>query len=519
MKKIFKVIFAISLVFMLNLRVNAITITTDNTKQGTTDTNSYLVTNKGNITINNIGYNQLKAYKIIDYYYNSTSDELSYEFTNDFKTFLATTTDYKNLTIEQYRNLTSGDINNGSNQSPSTLDKLVSLYATYTINNEVENNDLITTPYEEYKNGSATGNFEVGSYLVLEDHSTKLYAVMVGNIELKKENDTWTIADSIINAKVDSTAMTKTIVSGAELKNEKYYINNPKSIINRLTIAKPEFPTNSENHIFGVIDTEEVQTALNIKQITIKDGTKEWNIDLKGKENNYKEYLKDDNNNNVGYLENILGAKTTDGPFNPTFIIKFNSDYIKSDSIIIEYETEINEEEAIDHIGKNGFHSLYGMCVDPYASTTIEEYQCGGFNKGGLTLYSYGIKINTKDSGNNNLENATYKLYSDSTLNTEVGTFTTNGSISTLIGLAPGKYYVKQTSSPSGASLNNEVYTVNIPESQEGYVELTVTNNASLLPVTGGTGTLIFGIVGLLVIIGAIAYYKINKKKKINSEA
>ena len=182
---------------------------------------------------------------------------------------------------------------------------------------------------------------------------------------------------------------------------------------------------------------------------------------------------------------------------------------------------KINEEEAIDHIGNKGFGSTYGMCTDPYASLASNGFiGCGNFhNLSELYIYSYGIKINTKDSGNNNLENATYKLYSDSTLNTEIGTFTTDGSTSTLIGLAPGKYYVKQTSSPSGASLNNEVYTVNIPESQEGYVELTVTNNASLLPVTGGTGTLIFGIVGLLVIIGAIAYYKINKKKKINSEA
>ena len=53
MKKISKIILSIVLLFALSINAKAVTITTDNTKQGTTDTGSYLVTNEGSITINN----------------------------------------------------------------------------------------------------------------------------------------------------------------------------------------------------------------------------------------------------------------------------------------------------------------------------------------------------------------------------------------------------------------------------------------------------------------------------------
>ena len=524
MKKISKIILTIVLLFTFSLNVKAVTITTDNTKQGTVDTNSYLVTNKGDITINNIESDTFKGYKIIDFYYNSTTDTLSYEFTSNFKAFLATTTDYKNLTVDQYKNLTSGDTYNYSNQSNSTLDTLVSQYATYISSNNVTGENLTTTPpADATARGYATGNFNVGSYLVLPVNTSKVYAVMVGNIDLKKENNTWTVENVTINAKVSATSITKTVVSGAVLNNNKYYINNPNSIINRLTITVPEFPTNSENHDFTVANEEEVGTSLRIKSVTVKDGTKNWNLDLTDVTSTYERYLTDDNNNKVGWImiSPIMVDYLGGGGINPNIHAVFDANYINSESVVIEYEMEVVKDEVIEsQIGKNGFSSVYGMCSDPYASVLDDGFKsCGISDLDVFFLYSYGIKITTKDGSNNNLSGASYKLYSDSTLNTEIGSFTTDGAESTIIGLAPGTYYAKQTTSPSGATINNETFTVNVPETQEGYVELTVTNsNSSTLPVTGGTGTLMFFILGLFVIGGAFVYYKFNNALKKNAE-
>lgn len=537
MKKISKIILTIVLLFTFSLNVKAVTITTDNTKQGTVDTNSYLVTNKGDITINNIESDTFKGYKIIDFYYNSTTDTLSYEFTSNFKAFLATTTDYKNLTVDQYKNLTSGDTTNYSTQTNSTLDTLVSQYATYIASNNVTGNNLTTTPQAGVSRGYATGNFDVGSYLVLPVNTSKVYAVMVGNIDLKKENNTWTVENVTINAKVSTTSITKTIVNGATLNDNKYYINATNEITNRLTITVPEFPTNATNHDLEIYEKLGQYESINemsyglgfvstINNIIIKDGTQQLTItDINNRDVDgegtliYNANLKNTTNNEmvgeiISFAPGGLGSANLSLSNYPYFQIKFNSDKIQSDTITIEYKIKLETVEDF-LVGKEGFKTTDYLCVG--SSYDDETQNCG--DELITTFYSYGIKITTKDGSNNNLSGASYKLYSDSTLNTEIGSFTTDGAESTIIGLAPGTYYAKQTTSPSGATINNETFTVNVPETQEGYVELTVTNsNSSTLPVTGGTGTLMFFILGLFVIGGAVVYYKFNNALKKNAE-
>ena len=516
MKKISKILFALTLIFILNINVKAVTITTDNTKQGTTDTNSYLVTNKGNITINNVGTDTFKGYKILDYYYNSTSNSLSYEFTDDFKTFLETTTDYKSLTVTEYRNLTSGDTTNGSTQTTSTLDTLMSQYANYIYtHNTVTSNNLTTS------NSIGIGNFNIGSYLVLPNSSVNVYAVMVGNIDLEYKNNTWSVVDQTINAKVSTSTITNTIV-GSEIVNNKTYVSIGNDYTYKMTINVPKFPTNATNkwiEIHNYLSNEEksqkgLEFVDTISDIIIKDGN--TNLTLSKINDGEGKILK--NSNEVGDVyftgdwdDSYLGLGSASMP--PTVYFYINTENISADTITIEYKIKLNNNAII---GSTGNDLLTTYCT---TEAYDEEFSgnCTGPNLT-TTLYSYGIKINTKDNANNNLNGAGYKLYSDATLNTEVGSFTTNESISTITGLAPGTYYVKQVTAPNGSSnVNNETFTVNLEESQDGYLELNVTNTTGLLPVTGGIGTLLFGIVGLLVIIGAFAYYKVNQKKKLNS--
>lgn len=132
MNKIKNIIYALALAFILvtTLDVHALTL---GVTKGTTDPDSYIVTDKATLTINKVSSSDtfFNAYKIIDVFYNKTTNVVTYEFTSDFKTFLAQSALYKTLTVSDYYNLTSGDITSGSTQTTSTLDKLVSSYATY----------------------------------------------------------------------------------------------------------------------------------------------------------------------------------------------------------------------------------------------------------------------------------------------------------------------------------------------------------------------------------------------------
>lgn len=112
---------------------------------GTIDKDSYYVTNTGTIKVTKAKTGDtFAAYKILDAFYNHISNVLTYEFTSDFKNFLSMMADYKNLTLEDYYNLTSGDITSGSTQTNSTLDKLMSLYASYISQNSSVTGESLT---------------------------------------------------------------------------------------------------------------------------------------------------------------------------------------------------------------------------------------------------------------------------------------------------------------------------------------------------------------------------------------
>ena len=160
-----------------------------------------------------------------------------------------------------------------------------------------------------------------------------------------------------------------------------------------------------------------------------------------------------------------------------------------------------------------GNSSKFGICTSPYD----ENISCKS-SDGGITLYSYGIKISTTDSNNNVLSGAEYKLYSDASLQNEIGTFTseesTNGQINIITGLEPGTYYVKQAVSPNGAQTNNNVYPVEVDLLAMDYTNLNVVNTGGRLPVTGGKGTMLLIIGGLSIIFIAFYYLLFNKKIK-----
>ena len=75
----------------------------------------------------------------------------------------------------------------------------------------------------------------------------------------------------------------------------------------------------------------------------------------------------------------------------------------------------------------------------------------------------------------------------------------------------------KHATAPSGYSLSNETYTVSVSPDDDSYTELVVKNiKPGQLPITGGSGTVLFSILGLIVIGSAFVYYRIKKSKKIN---
>jgi fimbrial isopeptide formation D2 family protein/LPXTG-motif cell wall-anchored protein len=138
------------------------------------------------------------------------------------------------------------------------------------------------------------------------------------------------------------------------------------------------------------------------------------------------------------------------------------------------------------------------------------------------TVYTFELNV-VKVDGNNTatkLAGAEFKL-SGNNIAKEITLATDADGKVTFTGLKAGTYTVQETKAPSGYNLNSTVFTVTI--SDDGTVtsdgntitELTVNDYPLLTPLTGGTGTMVFTVVGIsLIACAGVLLLIVMKKKK-----
>ena len=493
MKKITKLLLGVVIAFVMTLNAHAVTISTNSTA-GTIDTGSRYVTNTSTLTVSGVqSADTFKAYKILNTFYNSTTNTFTYEFTSTFQTFLTSTNgqtnDYSSLTLAQYQALTSGNTTSGSTTTNSTLDTLVSLYTTYIKANNVSGNDMTVS------STNATASLEAGAWLVLPTSTTKVYAVMVGNVEFKANSNgtDWDITSPSITAKASSAAISKVLKNTSTIEGS-YSIRDEYNYL--ITASIPTYPTNATNKTLTITETlENGITFGSIADVIVKDGATTLTTNTNGT-------VVDTNEHTVATIVKN-GQEVT---------ITLNADYISTNTVTIEYPATLNNSAVLGSTGNKTTTTLT-YATQPYSTgngtTTTTE---GVVN----TVTTYGIRLFKKNSSNTGLQGAEYIVYSDSGLTTSVGTITTgNDGYGTIDGLASGTYYLKENKAPTGYRINNDILTVTINTSNN-YTETNQEDTQmGLLPTTGGIGTYIFIVMGAIIVIGALVFlYKYLNKNK-----
>ena len=505
MKKIINRIYTIIIILVIALFTNvnaSTTIIVDNTKQGTTDYDSLYVTNQSTLTINNIGStDEFNAYKILDAYYNQSTNIITYEFTNDFKTFIESTNTYKDLTVEKYYDLTSGDISSGSTKTTSTLDQLVSAYSEYIRKNNIDGKNMVVS------DTTATITTEAGTYLVLPTLTNRVYAVMVGNLDFFADGTGWELNSATIVAKVSDAGINKSI--GLNGYQDGSFIIGTK-FKNYLTTTVPIYPTNATNKKYTIIDTLNLGTTFSgLSTINVKIGDSLLETSENG------QII--DSNGNVVATVTYNEQKIT---------MEFNLDYVVSTRIEISYDVELNNNAVIGSSG-NVSSAVLTYSNDPYGTGKVSTPAAEA------TAYTYGLELYKYDNENKStsLKDAEFEIYTDENLTNKIGTIITNeNGVAIYKGLKIGTYYLKETKAPPGYALIRNVIPITLDAnstklgtttatSGEGYIRFEVANSeVGLLPSTGGIGTLIFSLIGLVFIIGSISLifnYMRQKKEKI----
>lgn len=497
-KRILSLLVAI-FTFGLVLNVDAASITTLPTK-GTVDTNSYIVADDAALMVTNAPVSDtLAAYKILDTFYNASTNVITYEFTSNFKAFLASSSTYKNLTVDEYYNLTSGDITSGSTRTSSTLDRLASAYASYVKTNSVIGADLT---YDEGEGATGTV-LPAGAYLVLPKVTNSVYAVMVGNIIPTANGNDWTINDATIVAKVANASVVKSVGSIGHVDGT-YDIGEEFSYF--LVGGVPQYPTNATNKVYTMKDIiGDGLDFLAISNFVVKDGETSLLVNSDGTV--------------VNAAGNTVATITISGK---NLTIAFNVDYVTSTTVTVEYKAKLNNSAVLGDTGNLNSATLT-YSNDPYGTGTITS------NVTQTSVFTYGVEVLIYAHGDKSkvLSGVKFEVYSDASLTNKLGEITTDSTgRGRLPGLAEGTYYLKQVSTASGYTLAKDAITIKVklegstPGSAEGYYEAEVAAfEAGTLPFTGGPGTILYTVIGMITVVSAILLFVLYTRKKKQEQA
>ncbi len=506
MNKIKNIIYTLVLAFIIatTLDVNALT---QGTIKGTTDPDSYIVTDKATLTINKVSSSDtFYAYKIIDVFYNKTTNVVTYEFTSDFKTFLTQSDIYNSLTITDYYNLTSGDITSGSTQTSSTLDKLVSKYASYNANHG-------TTNSLDVSGTTASANLDAGVYLVLPNSTQRIYAVMVGNLTPTVSNGSWVINDFTINAKVSDPSVVKYIGKVGQTVGSYSYGDEVPSI---LVATLPQFPTNANGVVVLLGDVvDPIFDLPTYNKFTVKDGDTTLTTKSDG--------TVVDSSGNVVATISIPNEFWSEQMGGRVVTLTINHKYLKSTKLTVTYSLTLNSSATVS---TSGNQNTAGLVINRDVYNESANGSTNGFYipfYTYTTIYTYGIDLLAYKQGDNSttLSDMIFEVYKDSSLTQKVGTITTNSSgKGTLAGVAEGTYYIKNTKAKSGYGLATTTsmkvkISGSVASITDGYYKVEIeVPEAGSLPLTGGSGIVTYIIIGLLIILVAVIGFVLYSKNK-----
>lgn len=225
--------------------------------------------------------------------------------------------------------------------------------------------------------------------------------------------------------------------------------------------------------------------------------------------------------------------------YNPTankITISLNSSKIgdlKGKEIHVKYTVTVNENAVV---GSNGTINKAEVKYTNNPDGTTDG------SKKEVKVYSFKIKINKKKDNGSPLAGATFGLYRDAACADKIAEATSGDDGVINFGdaskLAAGTYYLKELQAPSGYSALTSVvkvvistatpddntkydfkYSMNEGEennvAEDGVISLDITNNKGFnLPATGGMGTYLFTIGGLVIMAGAALLLIASKKRR-----
>ena len=473
------------------------------------------------ITVNSAVENDvLAAYKVVDITYNATENTLTHAWNSDFADYFAGTTSYNATayTFEQF-----GALADDSEELKNLLAQLPNYIASRT--------SIAPIDTKTVTGGTATfANLAMGEYFIRPTSSTSVYQLMLQKIEptVNDETGKYVIYDVTFTAKKEEVNVTKTADKTSVTKNEK--------VTYTITVDIPTYSANSTDKSFYVsdllpdgltIDTDSIKVKRNETDITDKAGT-QYTLD------------KVANTTTEPYYTFKLSVDTTQ------YAASWTADGGKQ--LVITYTATLNND-ATTAVNTDETNTVtFDYSFYPYVSNSHKQKtDTVDVTTFAIKIDKYEHKATNPDDKSTKLAGAKFDLYrtatqaeidaglADTIPHTAVNGIKLEGNLVTDDnGVATFEkyqangtnydYYLVETQAPSGYNLLDNAVKVNFTdadvEGTAGIFTVEVPNSSGIkLPITGGTGTVIFTVIGIALMVGAVVLLVVSHKKSKAKES
>ena len=457
------------------------------------------------ITINNAVENdELAAYKVVDITYNATSNHVSYAWNSAFADYFAQTNSVTNsanqaYTVEQFAALTddSDDLKNVLAGLPKYIaDKNIAAAKTVTVTF-----------------GAATfADLAMGEYFICPTNTTSVYQLMLQKIEPTAVSGTYKIDDVSFSAKHREVTIKKTADKTSVTRNEK--------VAYTVAVDIPTYSAEATDKTIYVSDLLPDGLTIDTASINVKingaavdptaytldtTATEEHTFKLSVSTQQYTDSWTNEGGKKlfITYTATLNDNATTevnDKETNKaTFDYSFypyveNSHNQKTDTVdVTTFAIKIDK-----YVNGSPNTKLANAKFDLYRTATTEETNAGGIETIPHTNVQ-GIKLES-DLVTDNNGSATFKKYE------------ANGT--------KYDYYLVETQAPHGYNILAEAVKVNFTDAEatNGVYTVKVPNSSGItLPITGDEGIVIFTVIGIAFMGGAVILFVLfHKKAKAN---
>ncbi len=457
------------------------------------------------------------AYKVLAAEYVQGQNVYNYSLTENFKN--------ASITLEEITKCVngSGDYKIDGNTADAVAAKL----------EEHVKNENIQPEYTLTAN--QTSEVSIGYYLVLETQYTAGYkAIKPMLVAVPGETTPGDYDYEVeVTLKEQPISTEKTIVESEQSKVDFAAQQVGQEITFEVVQDIPLYDNTYKNVTFKVIDTmSKGLTFRAVESVTLSTGTKLGETD----------YGFTNEKNNVN--------STTTITFD--FGGQYYNNVKNADKVTIRYKAVLNKDADFGVTGNpNEVYAEFGTDSDivtegtPDSTTTYSgalQLTKKGENNAALTGAEFTVYTDPSCTEDKIANLVTYKVNNDGTVTTElvegkaVAQADANGVV-TFKGLGEGTYYIKETKAPDGYVLLKDAITVKVTfdknsktftyevsgngvdgatvKTENNMVTFDVQNTKGFtLPTTGGMGTYIFTICGVLLIVAAVVLFIRLKKKE-----